>query len=138
MRKKIVDADWETDLNWVLVGEEVDDFEGMGNNTKSEKLLAVIAALHHETNHELTRLTRPLSCDGPAPVHQSLDNRHLGLLKLLFGITASSVRKVHGMVDLDVVVEGDVFDFDPETRLEPDNLRYIARRTRESPTFQRA
>jgi len=42
-----------TNLNWVLVGEEVDDFEGVGNNTESKKLLAVIATLHHKANHEL-------------------------------------------------------------------------------------
>ena len=43
---------WGTNLNWVLVGEEVDDFEGMGNNSESKELLAVITALHHKTNHE--------------------------------------------------------------------------------------
>ena len=51
------------------------------------------------------------------PVHQSLDNGHLGLLKLLLGVTAGGVRKVDGVVDLDVVVEGDIFDFDTSTRL---------------------
>jgi len=48
----MVDTDWRTDLDWVLVGEKVDDFECMGNNTEGEELLAVIATLHHETNHE--------------------------------------------------------------------------------------
>lgn len=97
----------------------MDDFEGVGNNTESKEFLAVIAALHHETNRGLTR---QLSCNGfcgPIPVHQSLDNWHLGLLKLFLGVTASGVGKVDSMVDLDVVVEGYIFYFDPETRLEP-------------------
>lgn len=43
---------WGTNLNWVLVGEEVDDFEGVGNNSEGKELLAVITALHHKANHE--------------------------------------------------------------------------------------
>ena len=56
---------------------------------------------------------------GPIPVHQSFDNRHLGLLKLLFGVTTSGVRKIYGMMDLDVVMERDVFYFDSRTGPEP-------------------
>ena len=36
-------------LDRVLVGEEVDDLEGMSDNADSKELLAVVAALHHET-----------------------------------------------------------------------------------------
>jgi hypothetical protein len=95
----------------------MDDLEGVGNNTESKELLAVIAALHHQTNHPLKRPLSYNSFYGPVPVHQSLDNRHLSLLKLLLGVTTSGVREVYGMMDLDVVVEGDVFYLDPETRL---------------------
>jgi hypothetical protein len=72
------------------------------------------------------------------PVHQSLDNGHLGLLKLLLGVTASGMRKVDGVVDLDVVVEGDIFYFDAGTRLSAVhcNWRNFAGRTHESPTSQ--
>jgi hypothetical protein len=41
------------------------------------------------------------SCN--APVYQSLNNGHLRLLELLFGVTASRVREVNGMTDLDVI-----------------------------------
>ena len=36
-----------TDLDGVLVGEEVDDLERMCDNANGQKLLAVVAALHH-------------------------------------------------------------------------------------------
>ena len=67
-----------------------------------------------------TRLTRLPSWYGfyrPAPVHQSLDDGHLGLLELLLGITTGSVREVDGVMDLDIVMEGDVFYFDAEIRV---------------------
>lgn len=37
-----------TDLDGVLVGEEVDDFERVCNNTHGHELLSVVAALHHK------------------------------------------------------------------------------------------
>lgn len=43
------------------------------------------------------------------PVDETLNNRHLGLLELFFGVTASGVGKVDGMSDLDVIGEGNVF-----------------------------
>ena len=121
----------------------MDDFEGVGDNTESKELLAVIATLHHETNHGLTRLTRPLSWDGRCgsiPVHQSLDNGHLSLLELFLSVTTSGVREIDGMMNLDVVVEGDVFYFDPGTSLSAvyRNLCDFTGHTRESPTFRRA
>jgi hypothetical protein len=39
----------QSNLDWVLVCEEVNDLERMCNNADSEKLLAVIATLHHQT-----------------------------------------------------------------------------------------
>jgi hypothetical protein len=38
-----------TDLDGVLVGEEVDDLKGMCDDANSHELLAVVAALHHKT-----------------------------------------------------------------------------------------
>lgn len=89
---------------------------------------------------QLTRLSSWHVARGFVPVHQSLNNRHLGLLKLLLGITTSGVREIDGVVDLDVVVEGDVFYFDSETRASVvhHNWNDSAEHTRESPTFQRA
>ena len=49
-----------------------------------------------------------------APVNQSLDDRHLRLLELLFGVTTSRVRKIDRMADLDVVREGDILHLDTE------------------------
>ena len=66
---------------------------------------------------QLTRLSSWHVVCGPIPVYQSLNNRHLGFLELFLGITASGVREVNGMVDLDVVVEGNVFYFDSEARV---------------------
>ena len=45
-----------------------------------------------------------------APVDQSLNNGHLGLLELLLGVTTGGVGEVDSMTDLDVVREGDVVD----------------------------
>lgn len=42
------------------------------------------------------------------PVYQALDDRHLSLLELLLGKTASSVRKVNSVTDLNVICERDV------------------------------
>ena len=42
------------------------------------------------------------------PVHQALDDRHLSLLELFLGKTASSVRKVNGVTDLNVICERDI------------------------------
>ena len=47
-----------------------------------------------------------------APVHQSLDDGHLCLLKLLLGITACRVRQVDSMTNLNVICQGNILDFD--------------------------
>lgn len=77
---------------------------------------------------------------GSIPVDQSLDNGHLGLFELLLGVTTSSMREINGMVDLDIVVEGDILYFDSGTRFSAvyDKLSSFAGRTHESPTFRRA
>lgn len=36
-----------TNLDGVLVGEKMNDLEGVGDNADGEELLAVVAALHH-------------------------------------------------------------------------------------------
>jgi hypothetical protein len=45
-------------------------------------------------------------------VDETLDDRHASLGELLLGITAGSVRDVDGVVDVDVVGEGDVLHLD--------------------------
>ena len=48
----------------------------------------------------------------PVPVYQPLDNWHLSLFELFLGITASSVRKVDGMADLNIISERNILYFD--------------------------
>jgi len=88
----------------------------------------------------LTRLSSRYGFCGPIPVHQSFNDGHLGLLELLLGVTTSGVREIYGMVDLDVVVEGDVFYFDSETRgsAVDHNQSDFARHTHGSPISRRA
>lgn len=45
-------------------------------------------------------------------VDETLDDRHASLGELLLGITAGSVGNVDGVVDVDVVGEGDVLHLD--------------------------
>ena len=99
-----------TDLDGVLVGEEVDDLERVRNNADGEELLAVVAALHHQA--EFRQHRHFLVCAQNSPVNEALDDRHLRLLELLLGVTASGVGEVYRMTDLDVIGEGDVLDFD--------------------------
>ena len=45
-----------------------------------------------------------------APVDQSLNNGHLGLLELLLGVTTGGVGEVDSMTDLDVVRQRDILN----------------------------
>jgi len=56
----------------------------------ASSFFSVVTALHHQA------------------VDQSLDDRHLSLLELLLGITASGVGEVNGVADLNVICEGDI------------------------------
>lgn len=51
------------------------------------------------------------------PVNETLDDGHLCLLELLLCITASSVREVDRMADLNVVGQRDVLDLDAVTTI---------------------
>lgn len=68
----------------------------MGDDANGQELLSVVASLHHKG------------------VDQSLNDGHLSLLELLLGVTTSSVGKVDGMADLDIVGEGDILDLNTE------------------------
>ena len=46
------------------------------------------------------------------PVHQTLDDGHLGFLELLLGVAPCGMRQVDGMADLDVIRQRDVFHLD--------------------------
>lgn len=43
-----VDDSVDKNLDGVLVGEEVDDLEGVGNDSDSHELLTVVSAVHHQ------------------------------------------------------------------------------------------
>ena len=80
-----VDNGVNGDLDGVLVGHDVDDLEGVGDNAGSQELLSVVATVHH---------------DG---VGQTLDDGALSLAETLGGIAASGVGDVDRGADLDVV-----------------------------------
>jgi hypothetical protein len=97
-----------SDLNGVLIGEEVDDVKGVLDNTDCHQLFTIVAAVHHER------------------VCESFDDRALGFAETFRGIAACRVGEINGCPNLDVVAaprqlcsfhwrvirEGDVFDFD--------------------------
>lgn len=62
-----------THLDGVLVAEEVDDFESVGDDADSKELLAIVAALHHQAfiirNEHLT-LPAPLDKRTCRPIAQ--------------------------------------------------------------------
>lgn len=82
----------------------------MGDDADGHELLAVVAALHHQATCGVTfsPVETSVSERWIAPVHQSFDDGHLGLLELLLGVTASSMGKIDGMADLNVVGQRDI------------------------------
>lgn len=66
------------------------NFERVSDDADSHKLLAVVAAIHHEG------------------VGEALDDGAIGLAEALDGITTSGVRDVNGGANLDVVAVGKV------------------------------
>lgn len=89
-----VDDGINNNLERVLVGEQVDDLEGVLDDADSLKLLTVVAAVHHQG------------------VGETLNDGALGLAETLASVAASGVRKVDRGLDLNVVAEGDVADVD--------------------------
>ena len=80
----------------------MDDFERMCNNADSEKLLSVIATLHHKTESaQSTRCT--IRYYHNLPVHEPFNYGHLGLLELFFGVSTGGVGKINGMANLNVI-----------------------------------
>lgn len=89
-----VDDGINNNLERVLVGEQVDDLEGVLDDADSLKLLTVVAAVHHQG------------------VGETLNDGALGLAETLASVAASGVRKIDRGLDLNVVAEGDVADVD--------------------------
>jgi hypothetical protein len=82
----------------------MDDFERMCNNADSEKLLPVIATLHHQTES-----AQSMQCTTRhyhnLPVHEPFNYGHLSLLELFFGVSTSGMGKINGMADLNVICQ---------------------------------
>ena len=73
-----------TDLDGVLVGEEVDDLERMCDNANGQKLLAVVAALHHQAN--IHSNTRPATASEAVRPLRRAYNAHLSTNRSTMGI----------------------------------------------------
>ena len=82
----------------------------MGNNANRKEFFPVVTTLHHQAiPYRLALIALQMIFTFMiVPVHQALDDRHLSLLELLLGKTASSVRKVNGVTDLNVICERDI------------------------------
>lgn len=83
----------DDDLNWVQVGEQMDDFHSVPDDTNGHQLLSVVAAVHHE------RVCEPLN------------DRTLGFPEPLCRVPSSSVWNVGRVLsshNADVVDQRDV------------------------------
>ena len=89
-----VDDSIKEDLDGVLVGEQEDDFKSVLDDTSGHQLLSVVSSVHHQR------------------VGQTLDNRAEGLAKTLDLVTTGSVGNIDVGLDVQVVVQGEIFDFE--------------------------
>jgi hypothetical protein len=60
-------------LDGVLVGQQVDDLESVGDDPDGQELLSVVPSVHHQR------------------VDETLDDRHTALGELLLGVSAGGV-----------------------------------------------
>ena len=82
-----VDDGVNEDLDGVLVGEEVDDLEGVLDDAGGHQLLAVVATVHHQG------------------VGETLDDGALGFAESFDLVTSGGVGEVDGVkLDLEVVL----------------------------------
>ena len=70
----------------------MNDLEGVGNNADSHELLAIVAAVEHES------------------INKTLDNWHLSLAELLHRVTTSRVRREHIVTERNVIRQRNVLD----------------------------
>ncbi|QBM90592.1 hypothetical protein METSCH_F01760 [Metschnikowia aff. pulcherrima] len=85
-----VDNSIDNNLQWVLLGEHVDDLQGVLDDSDGLQLLTVVLTVHHQR------------------VSQSLNDRALSLSESLRGVSTGSVGDEHRGSDLDVVDQGNV------------------------------
>lgn len=89
-----VDNSVNDNLQWVLLGQNVDDLQGVLDDSDSLQLLTVVLTVHHQG------------------VGQSLNNWTLSLSESLGSVSASSVGDEHWGSDLDVVNQRNILDLD--------------------------
>ena len=82
-----VDDGIDNNLDWVLFGQNVDNLQGVLDDSDGLQLLTVVSTVHHQG------------------VGQSFDDRTLGLSESLRGVSTSGVRDENWLSDLDVVNE---------------------------------
>ena len=87
-----VDNSINENLQWVLVGQNVDDLQSVLDDSDSFQLLTVVSTVHHKR------------------VGQTLNDWTLGLSESLGSVTTGSVGDESWLGDLDVVGQGDVLD----------------------------
>ena len=92
LARACVDDSIHEDLDRVGVSKKMNDLEGVGNNADSHELLAIVAAVEHES------------------INKTLDNWHLSLAELLHGVTASRVRREHIVTERNVIRQRNVLD----------------------------
>jgi len=81
-------------LQWVKIGEKVDDFERVLDNSDGHELFTVISSVHHQG------------------VGETLDDWALGLSESLLGVSSGGVGDVDRSSDLNVIGQGDISDLD--------------------------
>ncbi|EEQ41039.1 hypothetical protein CLUG_05166 [Clavispora lusitaniae ATCC 42720] len=89
-----VDNSVDNNLQWVLLGQDVDDLQSVLDDSNSLQLLTVVLTVHHQR------------------VGQSLDNWTLSLSESLGSVSTSSVGDEHWGSDSNVVNQRNVLDFD--------------------------
>jgi hypothetical protein len=65
-----INDDFDPNLNRVLVGEEVDDFESVSNDADGQEFLSVVATLHHQAERRTPFNLKPSESNHQiVPVH---------------------------------------------------------------------
>lgn len=92
LARACVDDSIHENLDRVGVSKKMNDLEGVGNNADSHELLAIVAAVEHES------------------INKTLDNWHLSLAELLHRVATSRVRREHIVAERNVIRQRNVLD----------------------------
>lgn len=87
-----VDDGINKNLNWVLVGKQVDDFESMSDDSDGHLLSMVLSMTFFDIAGSATHLLSVISSVHHQAVNESLNDWHLRFPELLGSISTSGVR----------------------------------------------